>query len=171
MARNNGYSPKTFWDISSRNLGVSRKVFFFERGVYMTTERDFKGVWIPKEVWLDERLGLIDKYYLSIYRQCGNNEAETDKMMKQIASTSTICGIKYRLKALKFIKEITDYEEAKNLVLKRKGQGNRCEWCGNKTYALQEHHFPIPKSKGGKETVLICPNCHYEYHAILKDKE
>ena len=24
-------------------------------------ERDFKGVWIPKEVWLDERLGILDK--------------------------------------------------------------------------------------------------------------
>ena len=27
-------------------------------------ERDFKGVWIPKEVWLDERLGALDKIIL-----------------------------------------------------------------------------------------------------------
>ena len=26
-----------------------------------TAERDFKGVWIPKEVWLDERLSMLDK--------------------------------------------------------------------------------------------------------------
>jgi hypothetical protein len=28
------------------------------------TERDFKGVWIPKEVWLDERLSALDKVIL-----------------------------------------------------------------------------------------------------------
>lgn len=27
-------------------------------------KRDFKGVWIPKEVWLDERLGALDKIIL-----------------------------------------------------------------------------------------------------------
>lgn len=28
-------------------------------------ERDFKGVWIPKEIWLDERLGALDKIILT----------------------------------------------------------------------------------------------------------
>lgn len=28
-------------------------------------ERDFKGVWIPKEVWLDERLSMLDKGILT----------------------------------------------------------------------------------------------------------
>ena len=30
-----------------------------------TTSRDFKGVWIPKEVWLDERLSMLDKGILT----------------------------------------------------------------------------------------------------------
>ena len=28
-------------------------------------ERDFKGVWIPKTVWLDERLNALDKVILT----------------------------------------------------------------------------------------------------------
>lgn len=30
-----------------------------------TTDRDFKGVWIPKEVWLDNRLSMLDKGILA----------------------------------------------------------------------------------------------------------
>jgi hypothetical protein len=28
-------------------------------------ERDFKGVWIPKEIWLDERLNALEKIILT----------------------------------------------------------------------------------------------------------
>ncbi len=31
----------------------------------MEQERDFKGVWIPKTVWLDKRLSALDKLILS----------------------------------------------------------------------------------------------------------
>ncbi len=30
-----------------------------------TNERDFKGIWIPKEIWLDERLNALDKVILA----------------------------------------------------------------------------------------------------------
>lgn len=30
----------------------------------MTTNRDFKGIWIPKEVWLNENLTIIEKLFL-----------------------------------------------------------------------------------------------------------
>lgn len=33
--------------------------------VRTTAERDFKGVWIPKEVWLDKRLSMLDKGILT----------------------------------------------------------------------------------------------------------
>jgi hypothetical protein len=33
--------------------------------VIPTADRDFKGVWIPKEVWLDERLSMLDKGILA----------------------------------------------------------------------------------------------------------
>lgn len=41
-----------------------------------------------------------------------------------------------------------------------------CVWCGCKTYSPHEHHFPISKSKGGKNIILVCPNCHYGYHSL-----
>lgn len=134
-------------------------------------ERAFKGIWIPKEIWLDKRLNINAKYYLSIYKQCFNNEEETDLIMLEVVSINTINSIKKMLEKYNLLKKITNSEEAKNIVLKNKGQGKSCEWCGAKTYALQRHHYPIPKHKGGKETVLICPNCHYEYHSIIKDEE
>ena len=133
-------------------------------------ERDFEGIWISKEIWCDKRLTVNQKFYLAIYEQCSKNEIETDEMMKKIASTTTIWSVKKSLKEMGLIDFVTDYEEAKELVLQRKGKGKACEWCGIKTFALQEHHYPIPKSKGGDKTVSICPNCHAEYHLILKDE-
>lgn len=134
-------------------------------------QRDFKGVWIPAKVWLDDRLSIMDKYYMSVYLQCDRIVYEADEMMKQIASKSTICASRKKLAELGLVALITDPEYAKEVVLRRKHTGHSCAWCGGKTFALQEHHYPIPKHKGGTETVLICPNCHYEYHALLKDEE
>ena len=133
-------------------------------------DRDFKGLWIPKEVWLDTRLSVNEKFYLAMYLQFSKNEIKADRMMAQVASKPTICSIKKTLRELGLMDMITDCEQAKELVLQRKGQGDSCEWCGTKTFALQEHHYPIPRYKGGKETVRICPNCHSEYHLILKDE-
>lgn len=42
--------------------------------------------------------------------------------------------------------------------------GEVCEWCEVTTSVLHKHHHPVPKSKGGKEVVGICPNCHHEFH-------
>ena len=40
--------------------------FYIERGIKMADEiRDFKGVWITKEVWLDTRLSALDKVILT----------------------------------------------------------------------------------------------------------
>ena len=89
-------------------------------------------------------------------------------MLKSYSRTRIIQA-KNKLVELGFIKLITDCEKAKEIVLKNKNKGFICEWCGCKTNAIQEHHFPIPKSKGGKDIVKICPNCHYEYHLIIKE--
>ncbi len=85
-------------------------------------ERDFKGVWITREIWLDKEKIIF----------------------------------------------VTDPYFVKKFVLESKCEGEKCEWCGVRSIALQEHHFPIPKYKGGTETVKICPNCHAEYHTVLK---
>lgn len=39
-----------------------------------------------------------------------------------------------------------------------------CAWCGEDSVNLVGHHYPIPKSEGGTETVDICPNCHARCH-------
>lgn len=46
----------------------------------------------------------------------------------------------------------------------------RCAWCGCTTLVLQAHHYPIPRSEGGTETVNICANCHAEYHELTRKK-
>ena len=134
-------------------------------------EKEIEGLWIPKEVWLDTRLSANEKFYLALYLRYSKNESKADRMMAQLASKPTICSIKKTLRKLGLMDMVTDCEQAKELVLQRKGQGEKCEWCGTKTFALQQHHYPIPRSKGGNKTVSICPNCHSEYHLILKDSE
>ena len=131
------------------------------------TERDFKGVWIPAGIWNDSRLSLIEKYYMAVYLHCDRIASEADLMMEQIASKSTICSSRKKLVELGLVSVITDPEHAKKVVLHRKNQGQPCQWCGVRTFALQDHHYPIPRSKGGIETVRICPNCHYEYHLLI----
>lgn len=134
-------------------------------------QRDFKGVWIPKTVWLDSRLSPNEKCYLAVYLQCDGIESEADKLMRQVVTKTTVCAIKKKLRKLQLISVVTSSEQAKSLVLARKGLGQECEWCGTRTVALQEHHYPIPQHKGGTETVLICQNCHYEFHLLLKGEE
>lgn len=47
------------------------------------------------------------------------------------------------------------------------GVGNNvCNWCGVITLVLHEHHYPITKIDGGEDTVLICSNCHNEFHLL-----
>lgn len=45
---------------------------------------------------------------------------------------------------------------------------NYCEWCQCETLVLNDHHYPLSKKEGGKETVKICASCHYEYHYLEK---
>lgn len=67
--------------------------------------------------------------------------------------------------------------EAKDLLCRKQPQTlgesdetffpNICAWCECATAHLHAHHWPVPKSEGGTETVDICPNCHMEYHALV----
>jgi hypothetical protein len=45
---------------------------------------------------------------------------------------------------------------------------HQCEWCGCFTGYLHNHHYPIPRKQGGEETVSICPNCHSEFHYLVR---
>ncbi len=66
-----------------------------------------------------------------------------------------------------------DTETAKKIICSKKPQNfpssktKTCSWCQCSTLVLHEHHFPIFKKDGGTDTVLICPNCHHEFHCLI----
>ena len=129
-------------------------------------ERDFKGVWIPKEIWLDTRLRVKEKFYLALYLENNRCIPIADLRIRPIVSSAkTLSEIKVHLALLGLIKTYSP-QEAKDNVLAFKGLGQKCEWCGIYTISIQNHHFPIPKKDGGAKTVKICPNCHSEYHTL-----
>lgn len=128
-------------------------------------DRDFKGIWIPKEVWLNNNLTPGEKIYLALYTQHNNKELAEDAMA-HILSKRALNDLYNSLVEKGFIYRELTPEAAKAATIKLSGTGGTCEWCGNKCYVLHRHHFPIPQSKGGTETVLICPNCHTTYHRI-----
>lgn len=135
--------------------------------------RDFKGVWIPREIWFrdDIKISTVEKCYLGMI-DSGFSEKETDYWMKQ-AGIKSLTRIKTELylKKLYIPEKFKDRtpEEAKNFTIENSHKGQRCEWCGKECYILHEHHYPIPAKNGGTEIVRICPNCHMTYHSIKGD--
>jgi len=68
-------------------------------------------------------------------------------------------------------------QQAKSLICSKSPQmgGDRsfsktCEWCKGQTVILHEHHYPVHKADGGADVVSVCPNCHYEYHSLQRQK-
>lgn len=49
------------------------------------------------------------------------------------------------------------------------GSGKKCNWCKGTTHILQQHHYPVPRKDGGDKVVSICPNCHYEFHYLIRE--
>lgn len=68
------------------------------------------------------------------------------------------------VKKLLFRKPVNS-NEIKDFILDNEGF-QICEWCGIKCHVLHDHHFPIPKREGGKDTVRICGTCHANYHYV-----
>lgn len=132
------------------------------------TTPECENVYIPLDIIKNKALKTNEKVYLSMYYQYGNNEYYADKNMLEVCSKQVLLRIKRKLKKLNLIIAPLSALDAKNIVLKNKNTGYTCEWCQEKTNAIQEHHYPIPRCKGGKEIVKICPNCHFEYHQIFK---
>ena len=46
-----------------------------------------------------------------------------------------------------------------------------CFLCGRPLGRRIERHHPVPKSRGGRETVPVHPICHRTIHAILANSE
>lgn len=119
------------------------------------------------------KLSNNDKIYLELYRSAGCDTYKADLLMSDLVSTATIRTIKRGLISLGLVKrtDISNTEDAKEFTIKNSHVGLVCDWCGNTSYVLQKHHYPIPASKGGTDTVDICPNCHYTYHKVFGDEE
>lgn len=56
-----------------------------EEYTYSESERGFKGIWIPKEIWLDRRLTPLDKFVLMEINSLDNDETGCYASNKHIA--------------------------------------------------------------------------------------
>jgi hypothetical protein len=45
-----------------------------------------------------------------------------------------------------------------------------CPLCGREVQRVSDHHL-TPRSRGGKETLPICLDCHKSVHAFFTNKE
>ncbi len=48
---------------------------------------------------------------------------------------------------------------------------SRCWLCSRTLGSRVEYHHPVPKSRGGRETVPIHPICHHSIHKIFSNAE
>lgn len=47
----------------------------------------------------------------------------------------------------------------------------RCWLCSRPLGSRVEHHHPVPKSRGGRDTVPVHPICHRTLHKSFTNKE
>ncbi|WP_159977952.1 MULTISPECIES: HNH endonuclease [unclassified Novosphingobium] len=51
------------------------------------------------------------------------------------------------------------------------GEGDACWLCARPLGRRTEWHHPVPKSRGGRETVPLHPICHRAIHASLTNAQ
>jgi hypothetical protein len=134
---------------------------------------------LPEIIIRDKQLNPISKLlYGEITALCDENGyySINNNHLSELYGTSKESisrGISL-LESKGYIKKDFDIEIVKKLKNKNftgLGLGNCiCEWCNIKTIVLHQHHYPVTKSMGGKDTVKICPNCHHEFHFSKKIK-
>ena len=130
--------------------------------------RDFKGIWISPEILTNKQLSFQEQFYLAIYEQFDKNLIYADSIaLEGGMSKITIRRCKNKLIKLGLISKEYTPQDIKKMTIEMCGTGDKCEWCGNLSPILHEHHYPIPKHKGGIDKVHICPNCHYTYHKLM----
>lgn len=134
--------------------------------------KDFEGIYIPKEIFIDTNLTPQEKIYLSILKM--DLEIKTSKEFAELMflSVNRLSEIKKSLQKKGYIvsRKNKSPQEVKQLALDSKNKGKICEWCKEKVVVLHEHHYPISKKDGGEDTVRICPNCHYSFHYFDSDE-
>lgn len=119
----------------------------------------------------NEKLTPNETLYIAAYYSHHKNIKKADEYIKNIVSNQTLITIKNKLVKLGYIKiEEKTPEELKNETIKLSHKGAKCEWCKKPCYIIEEHHFPISAKDGGDKVVRICPNCHYTFHKLEKEK-
>jgi hypothetical protein len=125
---------------------------------------------IPECLKKDKRITLNSKYLYSEFLKndyiTHEDIAISENIIPSLVNKKIQSLVEYN-----YIKELSQEEKMEILKtkdLKNKGIGNKeCSVCNIKTFYLHPHHYPILKSKGGTDTIDICPTCHAEFHVKL----
>lgn len=123
-------------------------------------DRDFKGVWIPDDLCKNDNIPWLEKCYLSLYNQY-NSLLIADHWMSKVVCLSSVQKIKKSLIDKSLLPQpikFSSAEDAKEFTINSFNTGEECDWCGIRCLVLHKHHYPIPKTAGGKDVVYICPN-------------
>ena len=103
---------------------------------YKSVKREFKGVWIPKEIWLNEELNLQERIMLSeidsfeTAKGCFASNAYLGKIMR--LSPSRVSGIISKLIRLDYVKSKLIYKPHSKEVDKRILKINKAKIYGIK---------------------------------------
>jgi hypothetical protein len=121
-------------------------------------KENFEGVWVPRSLIKKAGATLAMKlsaFYLGVFTLSNDDKNKSVRLgllsEKKLTTNEIVNILKRKVKQQIHIDASRIYP---------------CEWCKSSTVILHRHHFPIPKHKGGKLTVSICPNCHCEFHIL-----
>lgn len=123
--------------------------------------RDFKGIWIPREIWeIFKRQSILERLLNYYFLDSALDISDWKILVEKGFAEERKNPPEHIANFLKTKKpQIINLEESRL---------PRCSWCGSQTFRLQHHHYPIPRSEGGLDIIPICASCHDEYHFLLE---
>lgn len=133
-------------------------------------------LFIPHALLRNKELSINEKFYIAIIYNFHSDKYLLSKWMNEKTfSRPLLLRMKHHLRkiGLSDLLELvsptrTSAEDAKEFTIKNSHKGYPCEWCGEESFLLHKHHFPVPRKDGGTEIVNICPNCHSTFHMVYK---
>lgn len=135
---------------------------------------------IPSHILQSDKISRVNKLVFGIFLRDSIARPHLDINSSYISNEIDLSrpSITTKINSLKDLdlieKKYETPQEIKDMVTTRRqvedkgsplySNGKQCEWCEVFFPVLDSHHYPKPKSKGGKEIVDICPNCHQLFH-------
>lgn len=123
--------------------------------------RAFKGIWIPREWFAKFGISFVGRI-IDCFLGTGSLSEQEWKILKaESLAEETFADVS----------QIESFLRLKIPIKIEIPLGIRkfiCDWCQSQTFCPHDHHYPVPKFKGGTETISICPNCHSEFHFLEK---